>query len=246
MYRLLASSDLKADDVRRYIEGGFDDGENTIGGGDAAATGTAPNAGVTAVKFESLDLIELGPLILLTSAEERTQTLLAEATAEAQRLREHNVADACAEAREAAKRELLPSLVAFADAGQALILLEQQLLARSAPRLVQLALEIAEKTIGRAVAEYPDIVSHVLERAKQEVSEAKQLRIWLNPADHAVLAEMRPDLIQVGSRAGRSIEVVSSEEISRGGCRLETESGVVDATIPTQLDEIRRQLLDEK
>ncbi len=36
-----------------------------------------------------------------------------------------------------------------------------------------------------------------------------------------------------------------SEEISRGGCRLETEIGVVDATTPTQLEEIRRQLLDD-
>jgi flagellar biosynthesis/type III secretory pathway protein FliH len=40
------------------------------------------------------------------------------------------------------------------------------------------------------------------------------------------------------------IEVLPSEEIARGGCRLETESGVIDATVPTQIDEIRRQLLD--
>ena len=49
---------------------------------------------------------------------------------------------------------------------------------------------------------------------------------------------------EIGSDGHRTIEVVTSEEIVRGGCRLETESGIVDATIPTQIDEIRRQLLD--
>jgi flagellar biosynthesis/type III secretory pathway protein FliH len=60
-----------------------------------------------------------------------------------------------------------------------------------------------------------------------------------------VLSQLRPDLIKIGSEAGRTVEVLASEEIGRGGCRLETEMGVVDATIPTQLAETRRQLLDE-
>ncbi len=53
-----------------------------------------------------------------------------------------------------------------------------------------------------------------------------------------------PDLITVGEDRNRKIDVVSSEEICRGGCRIETELGVLDATIPTQLEEIKRQLLD--
>ena len=56
---------------------------------------------------------------------------------------------------------------------------------------------------------------------------------------------MRPDLLAMGNDTGRTIEVVSDVELSRGGCRLETEMGVVDATVPTQIEEMRRQLLDE-
>jgi flagellar biosynthesis/type III secretory pathway protein FliH len=111
--------------------------------------------------------------------------------------------------------------------------------------MVRLALEIAERVIGHAVTEDPAIAASILERAKREVLDARQVRVWLHPEDHKILSELRPDLMKVGSEAGRSIEVLASEEIGRGGCRLETEIGVVDATIPTQLAEIRRQLLDE-
>ena len=60
-----------------------------------------------------------------------------------------------------------------------------------------------------------------------------------------MLREMRPDLLRIGEEGGRTIEVVATEEVSRGGCRLETEMGTVDATIPVQIQEVRRQLLDE-
>jgi flagellar biosynthesis/type III secretory pathway protein FliH len=119
------------------------------------------------------------------------------------------------------------------------------MVSRSAPWIARLALEIAEKVIGRAVEENPQIVASVLERAKQEVADANRLRIWLHPADHKLLAELRPDLVTVGAASGRVIEVVASEEIGRGGCRLETEMGLVDATLPTQIEEIRRQLLGD-
>jgi flagellar biosynthesis/type III secretory pathway protein FliH len=109
-----------------------------------------------------------------------------------------------------------------------------------------LALEIAGKVIGHAVQDDGQIAASILERAKNEVADAKQMRICLHPDDLQILEELRPDLVKLESTGGRSIEIVSAPEIGRGGCRLETESGIVDATIPTQLDEIRRQLLDDE
>ena len=138
----------------------------------------------------------------------------------------------------------MPSLVVFANAAQSLIVFEEQLISRCTPQIVGLALEIASKVIAKAVDADGEIVAAVLERAKQEALDAKQLRICLNPTDHQLLAELRPDLVKIGNDGKRTIEVVASAEIARGGCRLETESGIVDATLPTQIDEIRRHLLD--
>jgi flagellar assembly protein FliH len=197
------------------------------------------------VRYESLDLIDLGHYLLLLASQEKAQSIVAQAENEAQRLYEQAKRTGSQEGHEEAKQELLPSLVAFGHAGQSLIVFEEQLITRFTPQIVRLAVEIAEKIIGHALEADPQIVASVLERAKREVADAKQLRIWLNPADHKVLAETCPELIKIGSETGRTVEVVASDDVSRGGCRLETEMGLVDATLPTQIEEIRRQLLDE-
>jgi flagellar assembly protein FliH len=112
--------------------------------------------------------------------------------------------------------------------------------------MVHLALEIAEKIVHRTVSAVPEIVGCVLQHASQEVTDARQIRIRLNPADYELLAEMRPDLLRLGNDSGRTIEVVTDHDLTRGGCRLETEIGIVDATVPTQIAEIRRHLLDQE
>jgi flagellar assembly protein FliH len=197
------------------------------------------------VELESLDLVQLGPYLLSLAAQERADAVITQAQTAVEQIRHEALEQGAAQGREQAKQELLPALVAFADAAQALIVFEEQLISRSTPHLVELALEIAEKIVGRAIRQEPEIVAAILARAKHEVADAKQIRIWLHPADFKLLSEMRPDLVRMGEEAGRKIDVAAAEEISRGGCRLETEIGLIDATVPTQLDEIRRQLLND-
>ena len=236
LYRLMARDRLKDGEVQPCDQ-------PDIGGRPILAD--ANPKPLREVRYESLDLIDLGHYLLLLASQEKAQSIVAQAKNEAQRLYEQARRTGSQEGREEAKRELLPSLVAFGHAGQSLIVFEEQLVARYTPQIVRLAIEIAEKIIGRALEADPQIVASVLERAKREVADAKQMRIWLHPADHKVLAETCPELIKIGSETGRTIEVVTADDVSRGGCRLETEMGLVDATLPTQIEEIRRQLLDE-
>lgn len=238
MSRLVARDDLRAAEVCLYRQADLD--------GDTMAPAPAGNADMDyrGFELESLDALELAPWWILQSAQEQAAEIIARATVQADQLRQQASRESAAAGREQALQELMPSLVAFANAGQSLIVFEEQLISRCAPRIVDLALEIAAKVIAKAVDADAEIVASVLERAKHEALDAKQLRIWLNPTDHQLLAEIRPDLVKIGNDGKRTIEVVASAEIARGGCRLESESGIVDATLPTQIDEIRRQLLD--
>lgn len=232
----LVARGVKSDDVQPY--------RPVESNGDAAARHNEAPARCHDFEYDSLDAWEIAPWLLLQCAQDRAGEILAEAARQAEEIRSQAMRECASAGREAAMKELLPSLVAFADAGQSLIVFEEQLIARSAPQLVTLALEIAEKVVGKAVEADAQIVASVLERAKQEVPDAKRIRVWLHPEDYRLLCELRADLIKVGKEGGRTIEVLTSEEIMRGGCRLESESGLVDATFPTQLEEIRRQLLD--
>ncbi|GEM_PF-2501536 len=235
MSRRVGREGVRADDIRPYPQ-------SDLG---AVAVVTRAVEDYRLCELESLDAVKLAPLLLLIAAEEKARSIIQEAEARAAQLRQELVEENTAQGREEAKSELLPALVAFADAGQALIVFEDQLVSRYTPHIVELALEIAEKLVGKAVDEDPEIVASVLERAKQEIVDAKQIRIRLHPADFKILAELRPDLVKLGSELGRTIDVAPAENVARGGCRLETESGLIDATMPTQIEEMRRQLLDE-
>jgi flagellar assembly protein FliH len=238
--RLVAGVDLKPDDVRNYSDcdsGGDSRARLSSGGTDGECY---------QVEYDSIDIIEFAPLLMLGAAQEKAQELIAQAEAEAEQIRESARQQGTAEGREEVKRSMLPSLVAFADAGQSLIVFEEKLIALYEPHLVQLALEIAEKVIGRVVDVDEQVITSVLERARAEVTDAKQLRVFLHPDDLEVIREMRPDLIRMENGGGRTIEVLAALDIGRGGCRLESESGIIDATIPAQLDEIQRQLFDHE
>jgi flagellar biosynthesis/type III secretory pathway protein FliH len=198
------------------------------------------------VELEALDLVTLGPHLLLLHAREAAEALLTDARSSASEIREQSRSEGIDQGRAEGKEQLVPAVIAFANAGQALIVFEEQMIARHAPEIVRLALEIAEKIIGKSLLAEPEIIASVLERARREVVEARRIFVHINPEDYELLSEIRPDLLKTGNNAGRVVEIVRDENLGRGGCRLETEIGVVDATVATQLSELRRQLLDEE
>ena len=233
MFRLLSRDRLKDAEIRLWTT-------------NAAENSSVADSEYLSGEFQPLDLLNLAPYCVLLAAQERAERIIADAEAQEGQIHTEAAVQGAVRGREEAKQELLPSLTAFANAGQSLIVFEQQMIERYAPQLVRFALEIATKIVGKMVEEDPQITASVLERAQGEVSDAKEMRILLHPADHTALAGLAAELVRMGSQRGRQIEVVAAEDIGRGGCRLETEIGVVDATIPVQLDEIRRQLLDEE
>jgi flagellar assembly protein FliH len=234
--RRLSRDRLQAGDIQPY------DSDPQIADGERSAIPDPPAD--QSVELASLDLVKLGPYLLLLDAQESAANLLRDAQAAADKIREQSRSEGALEGREEAKQETLAAAVAFANAGQALIVFEEQMVARYTPEMVRLALEIAEKIVDKTLTAEPEIVAAVFERARQEVTDARRIRVHLNAADHQLLAQMRPDLLTMKHDGGRAIEVVADRDLSRGGCRLETEIGVVDATVPTQLAELRRQLLD--
>ena len=174
-------------------------------------------------EFESLDVLELAPWWSFSLPRKKPPRSSLRRRASGQAAPASPCENAAA-GREQAQQDVMPSLVAFANAGQSLIVFEEQ---------IDIALHAGNRwlsagdrgqVIAKAVDADAEIVAAVLERAKHEALDAKQLRICLNPADHQLLAELRPDLVKIGNDGKRIIEVVASAEIARGGCRLETES----------------------
>ncbi len=117
---------------------------------------------------------------------------------------------------------------------------------RAQPEIVRLALRVAEKILRQRIEARPDAIVPMVDEALRAFLAQNQSRVVLrvHPTDEKVLAAHRQRWLERNPTIG-GIVVVPDEAIGRGGCRLESESGTVDATFGTQLEVIERHLLGE-
>lgn len=137
------------------------------------------------------------------------------------------------------------ALQALAAALERARALAEEIPARIAPRVLDLAAAIAEKIVGRSLEAEPGLFAAIVERALAETAEALTVRLWLNPEDHRRLLEACPELLDRVRARGGTLEIVAAEKIPPGGCRVETELGILEAGVDCQLAEIRRRLGEE-
>ncbi|MDB4971194.1 MAG: putative flagellar assembly protein FliH [Myxococcales bacterium] len=170
---------------------------------------------------------------LLSEARAQVERELAQARDEAERIRRK----AEAEGRErglAAVTELLVGARAAAARARA----------GATAELRTLAVRIAEKILGREIKSDPDAVIDVATAALRHAGEPRELLFRCAPEDLAALERGKPRLLE-RSRAAQAVRFVADERVARGGCIIETELGVVDARLSTQLDAIEKALRGE-
>jgi type III secretion protein L len=117
-----------------------------------------------------------------------------------------------------------------------------ELLARSEPDIVRLALMVAEKIIGRTLDAQPDLVLYIAAQAIESVRQQRELVLRVNPADAQQMRDSRKKLMDLLGRT-KDIAVREDPEVARGGCIIETENGTVDAQLKTQLQMLEQALL---
>jgi len=114
------------------------------------------------------------------------------------------------------------------------------------PQIVRMALRVAEKVLRRKLETTPEAMLPMVDEALRSLQGQQQTRIVLrvHPADQAVLEARRQHWLDRHPSTS-SLQVVVDESMSRGGCRIESEFGMVDATVETQIQVIERHLLGE-
>ena len=112
------------------------------------------------------------------------------------------------------------------------------------PQLVQLALRVAEKVLRRRLEETPEAIVPMVEEALEAARGYRggHLVLRVNPHDVPALEGFRRRLLDRDQR-WQSLEVVAEEGMARGGCRIDTDFGTIDASVETQIAAIEQLLL---
>jgi len=99
--------------------------------------------------------------------------------------------------------------------------------------MLRLSVRVAEKIIGEQLRFHPETIVEIVRQVLKDARPGKHLAIQVNPAE-AQRVRDRVDSLQ-GPGVSSEIEIVASASVSPGGCVIESELGIIDARLETQL-----------
>ncbi len=112
------------------------------------------------------------------------------------------------------------------------------------PQLLALVKLMVEKLVLKEVDTDAQPIKASLREALKHVVEQTQVKIHLHPDDTEFLDEILAELREEFSKI-KDFEIVPNPNLKRGGCLLETDFGLVDATLERRWQEILKRLEDE-
>ncbi len=104
----------------------------------------------------------------------------------------------------------------------------------------EIAIDLARRILHTELSMNRESSLQIVREAIKEVTHSLTCRIKLNPFDSEEVAKHKAELIRLSGNL-RDIEIVEDTSIV-GGCLIETEGGVVDARIESQILSVKRNL----
>jgi type III secretion protein L len=99
--------------------------------------------------------------------------------------------------------------------------------------ILPLALKAAKKIVAEELELHPERIVDIVIQTLTPVTQSHRIRIYVNKADKEILeaekARIREILEQV-----ESLSILERADVAPGGCIIETESGIINASIENQ------------
>ncbi len=145
---------------------------------------------------------------------------------------------------EAGKKEALAQIEeqirSLSSVVEELLAYKEQIYREAEKDLVELAFTIAEKIVNTALDTDRSLVLNIVSSAISRMKEVEEMTIFISPEDEPILLERKDDILQ-GITA--KVNFVPREDVSRGGCVIQTSMGRIDAMIGSQLEEIKAKVI---
>lgn len=219
-------------------------------------------SGISAEVFNFVDLQRESEEII-RSARATAEQILSNARQEAEQIRERSYREACETGRDEGLRDaqqqianqssliadqqvsaqLATALPALRAAAESLQAERDRWLVRWERTAVRLGVVIAEKLIQRQLCARPELANEMITNALRLAAGQPRLTVYLHPDDLAAWGDRASQIVQ-SLTACADTTLVPDQNTSRGGCRIETRHGEIDARIETMLHRIAEELVD--
>lgn len=211
----------------------------------SATDGFMPFFHDRAQRFQESD--EQEPVLEASSLVEENETcgMIRISEEELQRRIEEAFGQGAEEERKHADEDLAGIYSALTEAISVVSKLRERIVRESEDELLKLAFMVAKKIVRQEIKHDRRILAQLVSEALREFPEQHDIVVSLNPEDYKVIASNR-ELFLAGVGDDRQITLKPDETTTLGGCVVESSTGVIDARIEAQLDEIYEGLIEER
>lgn len=99
--------------------------------------------------------------------------------------------------------------------------------------ILPLALKAAKKIVARELETHPEAIVDIVLQAITPAMQNHKVTIYVNKAEKDVLEAQKPKIKQILDQV-ESLTIRERDDISPGGCVIETETGIINAQIENQ------------
>lgn len=109
--------------------------------------------------------------------------------------------------------------------------------------ILELAITVAEKIIDQKLRESSEAFLSIVKRTIKEARNYREIQLHINPVHYEEIIEQKEDLQAMFTKETALI-IYPDPELSEDSCLIESANGRIDASVDSQLREIKDKLVD--
>lgn len=113
----------------------------------------------------------------------------------------------------------------------------------SEPVILELAIKAAEKIIGMTLAETNDAFLSIVKRTIKQARDNREVQLHVHPTQYAFILSQKEELDAIFPK-NTDLYIYPDEDLSENSCIIESENGQIDASVDSQLHELRTKLME--
>jgi flagellar assembly protein FliH len=113
----------------------------------------------------------------------------------------------------------------------------------SAETILRIGMKVAERIIGEKLAENHDYFLSLVKRAIKEVREQTEVTIYVHPLSYETVVQQKEELKALFHHEA-DVFIHPDEQLEEYSCIIETPFGRIDASVDTQLEQIKEKLFE--
>ena len=119
----------------------------------------------------------------------------------------------------------------------------QQQIDELEPQFIDVITDIYDHMLGAGIGDQREILAHLISSTIRKTEGSHSFIIHVSKEDYPFVSMQKKQLV-AGAAAGNStVEVVEDITMKQGECTIETDGGIFDCGLGTQLSELRKRLM---